>query len=90
MISWRQHEFSPLFVIVALFGAMLGVFAHILTQEYYFEMMNYAISTVHSEGTIDYIGSQKLQEFCFMPFGAVLQKSGVEHDNNLITFMWRG
>lgn len=73
MITWRQHEFSPLF-IVALFGAMLGVFAHILTQEYYFEIMNYAMSTVLSEGTIDYIGSQKLQDFCFMPFGAVLQK----------------
>lgn len=57
MISWRQHELSSLFIIVALFGAMLGVFAHILTQEYYFKMMNYAISTVLSEGTIDFIWS---------------------------------
>lgn len=45
------------YVNVALFGAMRGVFAHILTQEYYIEMMNYAIATVNSEGTIDFIWS---------------------------------
>lgn len=44
-------------VIVALFGAMLGVFAHILTQEYYVEIMNFAIATLISEGTIDFIWS---------------------------------
>lgn len=29
---------------VALFGAMPGIFAHILTQEYYIGMMSYAIA----------------------------------------------
>lgn len=44
------------YVNVALFGA-IGVFAHILTQEYYVEIMNFAIATVISEGTIDFIWS---------------------------------
>jgi len=44
-------------MFVALFGAMLGVFAHILTPKYYFKM-NYAISTVLlSKETIDFIWS---------------------------------